>query len=100
MATCAAFAPTGRVAVTGSRDNVVLVWEMPTGDEVKAPPLKGRLSLVERSLDAGARQVRVWADLDLPEKDADPRFGDLTPGGTATIVVHPEKNVADKGDAK
>jgi WD40 repeat protein len=95
-ATCAAFCPdpSARYVVTGSHDGAVLVWKLPTTAQAEAPPLKATLSLVERALDSGARQVRVWADLDPPKTDADAKLDDLTPGGTATIVVPPA------GDAK
>ena len=36
---------------------------MPKADEVLAKPRETRLTLVERSLDTGARQVRVWAEV-------------------------------------
>ena len=51
-------------AVTGSRDNFVLVWGMPKADEVLAKPRETKLTLVERALDNGARQVRVWAEVE------------------------------------
>ncbi len=89
--TCGAFDPNDKPAfvVTGSRDGYVLVWEMPQPDEVMRKPLQTRLSLVEHSLEAGGRQERVWADL--PEmKDREEWVrSNLTPGGTATLVVPP-----------
>ena len=46
--------------------------------------LTGRVSLVEPSLDASSRQVRLWAEVDN-------KYGWLIPGGTATIVIPPKK---------
>jgi WD40 repeat protein len=81
MATCAAFAPDGSFAVTGTQDHQVLVWTMPSEKEVEKP-LKARLILVEKALDTRSRQVRVWAELDNP--------GWLIPGSPATLVVPPQ----------
>ena len=47
-ATSGAFDPDSTFAVTGSRDNFVLVWGMPTAEEVLAKPRETRLTLVER----------------------------------------------------
>ena len=46
--------------------------------------LTGTVSLVEPSLDASSRQVRLWVDVDN-------KYGWLIPGGTATIVIPPKK---------
>ncbi len=81
VATCAAFAPDGSFAVTGTQDHQVLKWAMPGEKEVEKP-LMGRLVLVEHALDTRSRQVRVWAELDNP--------GWLIPGSPATIVVPPQ----------
>jgi WD40 repeat protein len=81
VATCAAFAPDGSFAVTGTQDHQVLKWAMPSEKEVEKP-LKGRLVLVEHALETRSRQVRVWAELDNP--------GWLIPGSPATIVVPPQ----------
>jgi WD40 repeat protein len=80
-ATCAAFAPDGSFAVTGTRDHQVLVWTMPVEKEVEKP-LNARLILVEQALDTRSRQVRVWAELENP--------GWLIPGNSATMVVPPQ----------
>jgi WD40 repeat protein len=84
-ATCGAFAPDASFAVTGTKDNQVLVWAMPktevVGDRrvLAERPLTATLTLVDESLDSTTRQVRVWAELTNP--------GWLTPGSRATIVV-------------
>ena len=90
-ATCGAFDPDDKPAfvVTGSRDGYVFVWEMPKADEVARKPRETRVSLVERSLEAGARQVRVWADLPVMKDRDEWLKSDLTPGGTATLVIPP-----------
>ncbi len=82
-ATSGAFDPDAAFAVTGSRDNFVLVWGMPKADEVLAKPRETKLTLVERALDNGARQVRVWAEVN---NDDYGKGTGLTPGGTATMV--------------
>ena len=87
-ATCGAFDPDSGFAVTGSRDNEVLVWAMPKAAEVLAKPRETRLTWVDRALDTGGRQVRVWAEL--ANDDYGKETG-LTPGGTATMVVPPAK---------
>jgi WD40 repeat protein len=85
QATCGAFAPNSKFVVTGTQDNQVLVWAMPSPDEVDE--VKGRLtaelSLVEQALNTGSsRQVRVWAELKNP--------GWLIAGQRATLVVPPQ----------
>jgi WD40 repeat protein len=87
-ATCGAFAPDSSFAVTGTKDNQVLVWAMPkttvdaTGHRtLEEPQLQARLTLVDESLDSTTRQVRVWAELPNPPGSW------LTPGSTATMVI-------------
>lgn len=81
QATCGAFAPDSSFAVTGTQDNRVLVWPMPSKEEI-GTKLTARLTLVEQSIEGSSRQVRVWAELENP--------GWLVPGSTATLVVLPE----------
>jgi WD40 repeat protein/biotin carboxyl carrier protein len=90
-ATCGAFDPnrSPNFVVTGSRDGYVLIWDMPKPEEVQRPPLSAKLSLVDRSLEAGARQLRVWADLPELKDEKEWRRSGLTPGGTATLIVPP-----------
>jgi WD40 repeat protein len=81
--TCGAFAPEdGSFAVTGTQDHKVLVWSMPSKDEVDRR-LEARVSLVEKYLDTQSRHVRVWAELDNP--------GWLIPGMHATMVILPQQ---------
>jgi WD40 repeat protein len=80
-ATCAAFDPDSKFVVTGTQDDLVLVWPMPSkgrDGELLDRPVPARLTLVEGSLDSSS-QVRVWADMS--------NDGALTPGGKATLVV-------------
>ena len=82
-ATCGAFDPEeGKLAVTGTQDAQVLVWDMPEKKEVESR-LSARLTLVEKHLDTHSRQVRVWAELQDP--------GWLIPGMRATMVVPPQQ---------
>jgi WD40 repeat protein/biotin carboxyl carrier protein len=80
--TCGAFSPDGSFVVTGTQDNRVLVWAMPSAEEVNKR-LSAKVTLVERSQDAGSRQVRVRAEL-----DEVPAW--LVPGGSAKMIILPE----------
>jgi WD40 repeat protein len=79
-ATSGAFAADGSFAVTGTLDHKVLVWSMPSKEEVESR-LEARLTYLERSLDTRSRHVRVWAELEGPEW--------LLPGMQATMVIQP-----------
>jgi WD40 repeat protein/biotin carboxyl carrier protein len=82
-ANCGAFAPEdGSFAVTGTEDHQVLVWSMPSKEEIDSR-LEARLTLVEKNLDTQSRHVKVWAELDSPEW--------LVPGMRATMVVLPPR---------
>lgn len=82
-ATCGAFAPEdGSFAVTGTLDHKVLVWNMPSKEEIDSR-LEARVTLVEKYLDTQSRDVRVWAELESPEW--------LIPGMHATMVVLPPR---------
>jgi hypothetical protein len=84
-ATCGAFAPRdGSFAVTGTQDHEVLVWTMPSKEEVETP-LTAHLMLVEKQLDTRSRQVRVWAELQSPKQSQEW----LVPGMRATMVILP-----------
>jgi WD40 repeat protein/biotin carboxyl carrier protein len=81
IATCGAFAPEdSSFAVTGTQDHKVLVWAMPSKEEIDSR-LEARLTLVEHYLETQTRDVRVWAELEAPEW--------LIPGMRATLVVLP-----------
>lgn len=92
QATCGAFSPDSTFAVTGTQDNRVLVWPMPSREEIERK-LTAKLTLVEGSLEGASRQVRVWAELDNPEvpsqDNPEQKRYMLLPGGTATMVVFP-----------
>jgi WD40 repeat protein len=77
-ATCGAFAPDGSFVVSGTQDRNVLVWEMPTPEEVELR-LTARITLAEPFLSASSGQARIWAELKNP--------GSLIPGSTATMVI-------------
>ncbi len=83
VATCGAFAPEdSSFAVTGTHDHKVLVWAMPSKEEIDSR-LEARLTLVEKYIDTQNRDVKVWAELEAPEW--------LIPGMRATMVVPPQK---------
>jgi WD40 repeat protein len=79
--TSACFAPDGSFVVAGTRDGRVLVWSVPVGMEL-AQPQTGEITLIERTLEASTRQVRIWAEFD----NAD---GALLAGSTVTLIVDP-----------
>jgi WD40 repeat protein len=79
-ATCGAFDPAGRFAVTGTQDGKVLVWDMPSREEIELR-IPATISVVGGDIDV-TNQVRVCADLKEP-----PAW--LVPGSKATIVVVP-----------
>ena len=66
--------------MTGTQDNQVLVWAMPSQEEV-SQRLKARLTYVEEFLDSSQNKVTVRAELENP--------GWITPGPAtrATLVV-------------
>jgi WD40 repeat protein len=77
-ATSGAFAPDQPFVVTGTQDHKVLVWEMPTHDEVSRR-LTARLLYVEEFQDTSVKKVPIRAEL--------PNPGWLMPGGLATMVI-------------
>jgi WD40 repeat protein len=85
---CGAFAPDSSFAVTGTQDQAVLIWKMPSAEEIDpANAVKGRVSLVDLSLDSGSsRQVRIWVNVEPGKKQAR-----LIPGSAATLVLPPAK---------
>jgi WD40 repeat protein len=79
--TCAAFAPNGSFLVAATRSRQVLVWPLPSTEEMqRACPVT--ISLVEQAVESSARQVRVWAELPNPD-------GRLVPGTTVTMTIYP-----------
>ncbi len=80
--TCAAFAPDGSFAVTGTQDDKVMVWKLPTEAESKEE-LTGILTFTSSQMDAAEKKVRIWADL--PNTGGEP----LLAGETVTMVIPP-----------
>jgi len=83
--TCAAFAPDANLLVTGSQDKYVLIWGLPTAEELKESTVPNAyISLIDESLDSGSRQVKIRAIVERKPEG-------LIPGSTATMVVPPTK---------
>jgi WD40 repeat protein len=80
--TCAAFAPDGSFAVTGTQDHKVMVWKLPTAAEAKQE-LAGTLSFTSDAMDAAEHKVRIWADIINAGGDR------LLAGETVTLVIPP-----------
>jgi WD40 repeat protein len=81
--TCAAYAPDGTYLVTGSRDRQVMVWPLPTPEEIERR-FSAELTLIEQSVESNARQVRICAELPNPD-------GRLVPGTSVTLIVSPKE---------
>ena len=81
-ATCAAFAPDGSFAVTGTQDDKVMIWKLPTEAESKQE-LTGTLTFTSSAMDAAEKKVRIWADL------ANTGAEHLLAGETVTLVIPP-----------
>lgn len=81
IATCAAFSPDGSFIATGTRDSHVYIWPVPTKAEIERelPALGTRTG---NSLEAGGRQVRIWAEVDNPDGSL------LIPGNTANLAIY------------
>jgi WD40 repeat protein len=81
-ATCAAFAPDGSFFVTGTTSRQVVIWPMPSREETEKQ-YTARITLIDPTVEANGRQVRIWADL--------PNPGLLfRPGTSVTLVVYPQ----------
>lgn len=89
-ALCGAFAPESPIVVTGTSDHRVLVWELPDKAESEKP-LAGQLSYVESFLDTSLQRVTIRATFDNPKQTSNPDEGVIIPGGSATIVVQPQR---------
>jgi WD40 repeat protein len=90
-ATCAAFAPGGQFAVSGSKDGRVYVWNLPTRQQVEEHRIRTdkdgqplTLTLVDRALDAN--KIRIGVEMQNPETPEHPN-GRLIPGRRVTVVV-------------
>jgi WD40 repeat protein len=77
---CAAFAPDGTFAVTGTSDQKVLVWSMPKPEEVQS--IKAQLRYVEEFQENTQQKVAIHAWFKNP--------GWIMPGGSAAIVIPQE----------
>ena len=80
----ASFSPDSKLAVTGTKDNRVLIWQMPEKAEAEQP-IAGQLTYVEEFLDTSLKRVTVRATMNNPG-------GLIIPGSSATIVVPPIVN--------
>src|SRR5205085_8314270 len=80
-ATCAAFAPDGTFAATGTQDSRVLIWMIPTKSETDRV-LNANVTLRDPTIDT-ERKARLWAVL------AKPDGINLPAGDTVTIVIPP-----------
>jgi hypothetical protein len=81
QANCAAFGPDGTFAVTGTQDNKVLIWVMPTKAETDRQ-LTASVALSDQTIDTD-RKARFWAELPKPENIS------LRAGETVTMVIPP-----------
>jgi WD40 repeat protein len=86
--TCAAFSPDGKFVVVGTREQTVLIWPVPSSEELNRE-ITGDLTMIDSSIDTSGNQVRVCAEL-TNLRDAEGRHL-LLPGGTATMVIYPKK---------
>jgi WD40 repeat protein/biotin carboxyl carrier protein len=82
LPTCAAFAPDNSIAVTGTQDRKVMIWNLPPADAIDKH-LTATLVNIEQAVDSSARQVRITAELPNPS-------GLLLPGATVTLVAMPD----------
>lgn len=90
--TSAAFAPNGSFVVAGTKDRQVLAWgPLPSEKEVADFRIPAVISNIDRALDGGGHQVRIFAEFINP-KGPD-GAGILTPGGMVTLVVPPAKSI-------
>jgi WD40 repeat protein len=94
--TCAAFAPDagiapdGSFAVSGTKDGFVYIWPVPNRDKVAKHRIENLpLTLIENSLDASTRQVRIGVNVRNPINDEYPT-GRLIPGRPVNIVIEPQ----------
>jgi WD40 repeat protein len=101
--TCAAFAPNGQFAVSGTKDGYVHFWKLPTREQVaehristNRDPLKKAgaadaetpltLTYLDQGLDAG--KIRIGVEVQNPETPEYPD-GRLIPGRRVTVVIEP-----------
>jgi WD40 repeat protein len=72
-------------AVTGTREGQVLLWAIPSNQQVKDEKkvLKGTIILRDEFVDPISKQARVWVEVDNIK-------GQLTPGEVVTVVAYPQ----------
>ncbi len=63
VATCGAFAPQDRFVATGTQDQCVLVWDMPSNEEIDRR-LEAKITFIEKGRESSSLQVRLWAELE------------------------------------
>jgi WD40 repeat protein len=86
---CGAFAPKSDFVVTGTRDRQVVVWDLPTKEQIdKSGDLEAEIRLVGPFLDTSSREVQVWAEINNKPVDG---VRPLKPGQPATLVLYPPK---------
>jgi WD40 repeat protein len=79
-ATCAAFAPDSSFIVAGTADRRVLVWPLPTAQEVEQQRT-AEIVRIEPALESSGRQVRIWAEVNNTD-------GRLLPGGSVNLAIY------------
>jgi hypothetical protein len=80
---CAAFDPSGKFIVGGTKDRKVYVWDMPTEKEISLR-LTAKLVTVEPVIENAENKRRVVAEMDNPDEM-------LSAGDVVTIVAYPGK---------
>jgi WD40 repeat protein len=93
--TCAAFAPAAgnpvpysTLAVSGTRDGRLYLWELPDEKTVNEHRITGlKLTQVEPVLDASTRQFRISVDVNNPVDRTRLSGYRLTPGAPVTVVI-------------
>jgi WD40 repeat protein len=82
--TCAAFAPDGSFAVTGTQDNRVYVWGMPDKAELERK-LTASIWFLNPYIDSAERKLPIWARMTQPQGTR------LVPGESVTLVIPPQE---------
>jgi hypothetical protein len=79
--TCAAFSPDSKYVVTGAQNRDLVVWKMPTQEEIdQEVDVPAELILAEPAIDNPTGQIRVWARPQNPKVT-------LLPNSIVTIVI-------------
>lgn len=80
--TSGAFAPNGKFLVSGSKDRLIQVWDVPEQAELDEQ-IVAEVMHVDPSIESGGRQIRIRADVDN-------RNGRLLLNDTVTMVIYPQ----------